>query len=1056
MTRKMENCRKCGAPSRAEGTGTITQWLSTCACDNLPMETEKRGVCAKCDKRLPGSQGTLTQWIIRPSVCNCSTAKPGVVEVKDIQATALTPQKDKLEEEELELNAEVFPKDRYKPLAEIGKGASGTIYLCRDRLLGKKVAVKCLRHVTGDHLIQFQREAKATGQLKHPSIVAVMDLGSAPNGAPYMVMEFVRGMTLKQYIGDNGPLPLNRVLRVFGRIAGALSYAHAKSVFHRDLSSSNILIVGDSADPEVRLIDFGVATIKQAIQEPTIVQGQTIVGTPAYMPPDQVHGLAFDERSEVYSLGCVMFEALTGTPPYAGETAMDIITQHAHEPVPLVYEFVELEPEIQDAVQQFFESVLAKDPDDRFQSMTELEKAIEALIDPKAERPVGTPEFNKKSVSSGWMQSVSICVLLLGFAAITVLYMYKSVHTDSVNLPSVSFGHVNERLGTMPSLRLRDVANDSTQRSNVMNDFAWMQLSEGEDKLALKNALDVVQQDPTNMLALDTCGVAYFLNGQPQNAIQVLSRVVQNTTGSTRSAAYFHRGVVQNSLGKNKLGKNDFKLASASLEQKYRPSDWERKRFKNWMKDYSVTSTRIYHASTGMYAYRISEESLDLLKPKNGNRTTLYITDSTITKTMWDSICRLADEEVYLVGCEFDAGAFSTSLLRHTKYLRLDHCTIPPLDRVCLSRDSSLRTLTLAQLQWQDDEFAYPFSNQRLRTLDIQECRQFTGNGLFRRKPQSLLVRLDISHCPVSDSGLIGLQNCKELEYLRISRCSELSGTGLTALSRTKLKHVVVEKSSLTDKGLLGLAALPSLRTLRIERCGKATGLGLAALANLQLQELDWAGQDVSKYTFTSIAKLKTLKQLSFQSSPSGAVSSGFSGYSTSIGTANRFPTGSISKLAALPQLGFLGLDCDRIASGTYEELISLRSLKVLYLAGLTWIPESDLENISRLKIRGLVLVNNVIGPNGWEVLSRLQKLETLILNQTKVTDYALEDLVKLNLRSLLISGGAVSDHGLTILARMSKLQAFAYSGIRFSEKAVRNFRMSVPRCKIRNLSSYR
>lgn len=422
MTDERQACPRCGKPRKQEKQGSITQWITTCSC-LAPEEAELENVqvvpvCQKCGKRVSaGRSGSFTQWVFRSDLCSCE--KPDVVQVTagsgetgEVGRSFQNDQEDQNDEPELTIDPNTFPVDRYKPIAQLDKGASGVVYLSRDRLLGTKVAVKCLRALSAEQLIAFQNEARATSKLNHENIVKVLNFGATDGGAPYMVMEYIAGITLKDFIEKYGPLPLPLAISVFTQICDALGNAHAKEIFHRDLKSSNFMLVqtgsvvdlqqSASSNPESNtiaytvkvghapvkvidfrkvdnlhayLIDFGVAMVKHATQEPTIVQGNTVVGTPSYMPPDQSIGQPYDQRSEIYALGCVMFEALSGEVPFSAETAMEVISMHASQPAPLLSEVNE-KIEYPQELEAIVAKCLKKDPNERFQSVDELSNAL--------------------------------------------------------------------------------------------------------------------------------------------------------------------------------------------------------------------------------------------------------------------------------------------------------------------------------------------------------------------------------------------------------------------------------------------------------------------------------------------------------------------------------------------------------------------------------------------------------------------------------------------------------------------------------------------------------
>lgn len=273
--------------------------------------------------------------------------------------------------EALDVDDDILPVHRYKPLELLGQGALGRVYLCQDRKLGKTVAVKSLLSITDDRVVSFQNEAKIASKLNHESVIKILDFGITSSGRPFMVMEYFPNRSLAEVIEEQGCLEETDALSLFVSIAEALACLHASNVFHRDLKPSNILL--GTTDPSVRLIDFNLSKTSQNVQSKTFVQGRTVVGTPAYMSPDQVAGQPYDARSEIYSMGCLMYEVLTGHPPYEGETALEVLNLHANGTLVPPRERV---PDLSDETSAIVEQCLRKSRDQRYSSMRDLISAL--------------------------------------------------------------------------------------------------------------------------------------------------------------------------------------------------------------------------------------------------------------------------------------------------------------------------------------------------------------------------------------------------------------------------------------------------------------------------------------------------------------------------------------------------------------------------------------------------------------------------------------------------------------------------------------------------------
>ncbi|MCI0437193.1 MAG: protein kinase, partial [Gemmatimonadetes bacterium] len=244
---------------------------------------------------------------------------------------------------------------KYRIDAVVGRGGMGAVFRARDLRLARDVAVKVVR---ADMVIdpvarmRFEREAQIVARLQHPAIVTVFDYGNLPNGAAFLVMEYVAGEDLRHVLKRERTLPPDRTLTLIRGVAEGIEAAHRAGVLHRDLKPENILLPASGIGPKV--LDFGVAKMTDPTTTEagtTATLGATVIGTPAYMAPEQLRGEAVDGRADVYSLGCVLFEMLTGRAPFVGPNAMSIMAQHSMEVVPsLVILRPSIAEELEDAV----------------------------------------------------------------------------------------------------------------------------------------------------------------------------------------------------------------------------------------------------------------------------------------------------------------------------------------------------------------------------------------------------------------------------------------------------------------------------------------------------------------------------------------------------------------------------------------------------------------------------------------------------------------------------------------------------------------------------------
>jgi serine/threonine protein kinase/DNA-binding response OmpR family regulator len=268
---------------------------------------------------------------------------------------------------------------KYELLELVGGGGSGLVYRARHIALGNHVALKVLHlHATPqfETIRRFQREAKLTAQLAHPNIVTVRDFGLTEQGAPYLVMELLDGASLSELMAKHGPPPLLDVIDFFAQACDGLAYAHQKGLVHRDLKPSNLMLVkGPHGNIEVKIVDFGLARATDVEGSAKITATGHVLGSPPYMSPEQCRGEVVDARADIYSLGCALFEALEGKPPFPGSTAVEVLVKHVTVPAPEAI-LPGVAPIDQVRVNKVLTRCLHKDKGLRFQSAFELKAAL--------------------------------------------------------------------------------------------------------------------------------------------------------------------------------------------------------------------------------------------------------------------------------------------------------------------------------------------------------------------------------------------------------------------------------------------------------------------------------------------------------------------------------------------------------------------------------------------------------------------------------------------------------------------------------------------------------
>lgn len=280
--------------------------------------------------------------------------------------------------------------DRYEIVKTIGEGGMANVYLAYDTILDRNVAVKVLRgDLANDEKFvrRFQREALSASSLSHPNIVEVYDVGE-DDGKYYIVMEYIEGKHLKTILKKRGKLTVTEVVDIMLQITEGMAHAHDSYIIHRDIKPQNIMILDNGV---VKITDFGIAT---ALNSTQLTQTNSVMGTVHYLPPEQANGKGATIRSDVYSMGILMYELLCGKLPFRGDNAVEIALKHLKEPVPPIREEM---PDIPQSIENIIIKATAKNPKNRYSDAREMNEDLKTALDSSREdEPIYTYQYTEK------------------------------------------------------------------------------------------------------------------------------------------------------------------------------------------------------------------------------------------------------------------------------------------------------------------------------------------------------------------------------------------------------------------------------------------------------------------------------------------------------------------------------------------------------------------------------------------------------------------------------------------------------------------------------------
>ncbi len=665
--------------------------------------------------------------------------------------------------------------DRYTILSRLGSGAMGVVYLAHDKVLDIKVAIKMLnRHANTEAIIRFQKEAVAAGKLNHPNIARIQDFGFNDKFF-YMVMEYAQGESLAHLLANEGRLSEEAALEIFMQMCTGMSYAHECGVIHRDIKPSNVILeFKNDGSIACKIVDFGIAKLQVGDQR--LTNSGSYLGTPAYVSPEQATNREVTVRSDIYSLGCMMFECLAGKPPFFNESAIETINQKIQEAAPSLALRCqdELSPELVDIV----DKCLERDPANRFDSMNSLADALEplvvsdvAIIEEESPAAIANPAPPN-------MAPQSLRIITARNAAIVGLVLVGSGLLFWQMARHISFQ-------TNPQPQGRQITTVSRALPAV-------------EALRMDMRYDPIKIDPVHPASVS-------LKREAQDAdFKKVAKLKQTrdlfVTANTITGEGF-RYIVDMPIERLTLDHTE----AGDLAFKY------------------ISKMKSLDALILKKNEEISEEALLTLSPLAKTLTTLEITSSTLSDKTASYLLHFPNlRQVGLAGSTriTDRSVPLLMQLPKLQVLYISGTSISPEGITVLSKSPLLNELKLDGSKL-NDHCLDAIARSNITFLSLEQTN-LTDEQLRHVANSKKLAALSIDGRKLSKNALNIISAMKSLTSLYID--SAQPNFNFKPLSKTNLTHLMVKHSPVFKEQLDDMILIPKLEGLSIIRCRVVTG----------------------------------------------------------------------------------------------------------------------------------------------------------------------------------------------------------------------------------------
>lgn len=656
--------------------------------------------------------------------------------------------------------------DRYLVISLLGEGGVGKVFRVHDTLLDKEFALKILHKESSELAIaRFQKEAKAAGKLKHSNICNIFDFGLNSDGQHYMVMELLKGKSLAEVISD-GPLQSDYATEIVKQICLGLDFAHKNGVIHRDLKPANVQILNEEKDSvQLKLLDFGMAGLVNT--DGKLTQTGALVGTPAYMSPELIVGESAGIQSDIYSLGCLWFEMITGHPPFRGNSVIETLSMHKNEEVPPIDDDVEISP----ALKSLLYRCLSKEKNNRPKNIEEI---LNLMYPPTVPNQVSeltkNPTSNKKKITA-----LPIVLSTLGLLSILIPIILISRHVMSESATKSQSKFVTE----------------SKSNSELEKHEGMLDISRKKEDIFLKIEVDIDKSGyktikPTKNQTIEDDEIP-LLQNEGENCL-----ILRNSDSLTGSG---FKNFKDKNIDTLDLVDTDFEDQNIIYLKNL-----------NNLKNLDIYSPKLTDAALPNLAQLKGLENLDLGSGKITDDGLRYLGNLTNLKKLTLRCDQMTFDWLNDVS------------LPELKELLLEKITPTGSIKPGLPQFPKLKFLKLSSREVIDDKTIKALETTKIKYLYLEE-EEISDQQMLSISKISTLKSVLLSKSKFSARGIDSLSTLKNLEELGMKQNQNLNDEIIEAIAKLNLTQLDFSGSNITDSQLSILLNNTKLERLLLRDC---------------------------------------------------------------------------------------------------------------------------------------------------------------------------------------------------------------------------------------------